>query len=199
LRLTQFWAQVVIFSALIAVLTVTAIPMPVPLSAITLAPFAIFVASVFLGPRVGFWSALIGSSIGGAISSLVGTQLTPTGLFWIFLVGYIVARGPEGLIIGKLRRFHEVGAMVVGTVYETLAFFVIDFFVTAPFIYGLGLLSWASFLYASLDFGTMIDLVYIVPALIALKFLRSRYKVRYYDSPISVTPSQIHQVTSATQ
>ncbi len=173
-------AQSAVMAALIAVLTVIAFPLPPPLSAITLAPAAIFVASVFFGPRVGFVSALIGSAIGFTIAASVGTiGGTPPGsaLFPIFLLGIVLARGPEAYIIGILRRRNEVGAMFIGTIYETLIFFVIDFFYTYPVLLGL------SNSFAYLDFGTLIDLAFIIPALVVLRYLRSHLGVRYYDEP----------------
>lgn len=173
-------------SALIAVLTLTAFPLPPPLSGITLAPLAIFVSSIFLGPRVGFTSGLLGSGIGFTLAATVGTIAgAPPGsaLFPVFLVGIMVARGPEGYIIGMLRKKNETFAMIVGTVYETLAFFLIDFLYTYPILLGLPRTL------AYLDFGTLIDLVYVVPSLAALRYLRSYMGVRYYDevAPLAQT------------
>jgi uncharacterized membrane protein len=165
-------------SALIAVLTVTAFPLPPPLSAITLAPVAIFVGSIFLGPRVGFLSAVIGSGLGFTIAATVGTiagAAPGSALFPIFLAGIIVARGPEGYLVGILRKKNEVLSMVVGTVYETLAFFVIDFFYTYPIFLGLP----SAFAY--LDFGTLIDLIFIIPSVAVLRYLRSYLGIHYYD------------------
>jgi uncharacterized membrane protein len=172
-------------SALVAVLTVTAFPLPPPLSTLTLAPVAIFVGSIFLGPRVGFTSGLLGSAIGFTVASTVGTiagAAPGSALFPIFLVGLIAARGPEGWMIGILRKKNEILAMVVGTVYETLAFFLIDFFYTYPILLSMS----SSFAY--LDFGTLIDLVFIIPAVIVLHYLRTHLGVRYYD----MTSASIH-------
>jgi len=174
-------AHSAVMSALIAVLTVTSFPMPPPLSTITLAPAAMFVGSIFLGPRVGFVSALLGSAIGFTIAATVGTAAGAAPgsvLFPIFLLGIMVARGPEGYIIGVLRKKNEIVAMILGTVYETLAFFVIDFFYTYPVLLGM------SNSFAFLDFGTLIDLVFIVPVIPVLRYLRSQLGVRYYDMPL---------------
>lgn len=100
-------------------------------------------------------------------------------MFPVFLVGIMVARGPEGLIIGLLRKSSEAGAMIAGTVYETLAFFTIDYLYTYPILLALPRE------FAFLDFGTLIDLVYIFPAVIALRYIRANLKRRYYDSPAS--------------
>ena len=180
-RLTTI-TQSAVMSALVAVLTVTSFPLPPPLSAITLAPAAIFVASIFLGPRIGLISGLLGSAIGFTIAAtvgIVGGAAPGSALFPIFLLGIIVARGPEGYIIGTLRRMNEILAMAVGTIYETLVFFLIDFFYTYPVLLGME----RSF--AFLDLGTLIDLIFIVPALGVLRYLRAQLGVRYYDEPTS--------------
>ena len=179
-------AQSAVMSALIAVLTVTAFPLPPPLSAITLAPVAIFVTSIFLGPRVGLASAAIGSGLGFTVATTVGTiagAAPGSVLFPVFLAGIIVARAPEGYIIGALRKRNEVLSMVLGTVYETLAFFAIDFFYTYPVLLGL------SSTFAYLDFGTLIDLIFIIPSVVVLRYLRSHLGVKYYDEG----RSQLHQ------
>ncbi len=173
-----------VMSALITVLTVTAFPLPPPLSTITLAPVAIFVVSIFLGPRVGFVSALLGSAIGFTVAATVGTVAgSPPGsvVFPVFLAGIMIARGPEGYVIGILRKRNELLAMVAGTVYETLTFFVIDFLYTYPVLLGLS----SSFAY--LDFGTMIDLVFIIPAVVVLRYLRTQLGARFYDEGLPST------------
>jgi len=175
-------AQSAVMSSLVAVLTVASFPLPPPLSTITLAPAAIFVGSIFFGPRVGFVSALLGSAIGFTIAATIGTVVGAapgSALFPIFLLGIMVARGPEGYMIGVLRKKNETLAMILATVYETLAFFVIDFFYTYPVLLGM------SNSFAFLDFGTLIDLIFIIPAIPVLRLLRSQLGVRYYDVPMT--------------
>ena len=177
-------AQSAVMSALVAVLTIASIPMPPPLSTVTLAPVAIFVASIFLGPEVGFVSGLLGSAIGFTIAAtvgIVGGAAPGSALFPIFLVGIIVARGPEGFVIGTLRRRSEILAMVLGTIYETAVFFTIDFFYTYPILLGM------SSSFAFLDFGTLIDLIFILPAVGVLRYLRAQLGVRYYDDTRSTS------------
>lgn len=123
-----------------------AIPMPTPLAAITLAPIVIFVTSILFGPAAGFVSAVIGSAIGYSFGSTFGT--IAGGFSYYFLFGIVFARGPMGLSVGFLRKKNEIIAMIVGVVVETLLFFAPDFY-----IYGFG--------YAVLDFGTLIDLVFV--------------------------------------
>jgi hypothetical protein len=74
---------------------------------------------------------------------------------------------------------NEILAMAVGTMYETAAFFVIDFFYTYPVLLGMS----SSFAY--LDLGTLFDLIFIVPAVIVLRYLRTQLGVKYYDEGTS--------------
>jgi uncharacterized membrane protein len=165
--------QSAVMSAVIAVLTLIAFPLPPPLTPVTLAPVAIFVTSTFLGPRVGFVSSLVGSEVGFTVAAasgiMIGTPLLP-----VFLLAIMLARGPEGYIIGILRKTNEILAMVAGTIFESLVFFATDYSPTYPI---LGL----SRNLAYLDFGMMIDLIYVVPAVLVLHYLRSQLGVRYYD------------------
>jgi hypothetical protein len=70
--------------------------------------------------------------------------------------------------------------MVLGTIYETLVFFIIDFFYTYPILLGME----RSF--AFLDLGTLMDLIFIVPAVGVLRYLRAQLGVRYYDDTASM-------------
>jgi hypothetical protein len=71
--------------------------------------------------------------------------------------------------------------MVVATVYETLAFFFPDwFFYSFTFFYGAptGVLSGLSL--AALDFGTLIDLVWIPVALLLIRAIRSAFSAQFF-------------------
>ncbi len=195
-------------AGLIAVLTVTALPLPPPLSTITLAPVAIFVSAIFLGPWVGFVASVVGSGVGFVVATQLGTISiavfgpVASAVFPIFLIGIIVARGPEGALIGWLRKWSEIGSMIVGTIFETLVFFVIDYFYTYPFIliaaFGLppdttNVGSLACYTVGPcLDFGTLVDLVYLPPAMAVLYYLRKRFGVPYLDEvkPVVTRPAQ---------
>jgi len=67
--------------------------------------------------------------------------------------------------------------MILGTVYETLVFFMIDFFYTYPILLGI------SHNFAFLDLGTLLDLIFILPAVGVLRYLRAQLGVKYYDAP----------------
>ena len=174
-------APAALLSGIVAVLTL-GFPLPPPLSTITLAPIAIFVAGIYYGPKIGLVAGALGSAVGFVLGVNLGTISlggTPA-LFPVFLIGIIVARGPEGLILGFLRRFDESLAMIVGTVYETLAFFAIDLLYTYPILLGF---NWsASLATASLDLITLVDLIYIGPAMLVLRGLRGQFGRKYYDS-----------------
>ncbi len=174
-------AQSALWSAVVGLLTLIGSPFPPPLSTINLAPIAIFVAGVYFGPRIGLITATIGSAVGFVLGISVGTISAGGFFFPVFWIGIILARGPEGLLIGWLRRFDESLAMMVGTVYETLVFFVIDYFYTYPVL--LGTTGAATFLAASPDFITLVDLVYVGPAIVVLRAIRRSQKRRYQDGP----------------
>ncbi|MGA3192983.1 MAG: ECF transporter S component [Candidatus Bathyarchaeia archaeon] len=143
---TRIVALISVLAALIAVGTVIAIPMPTPLAAITLAPIIIFVTSILLGPAAGLISTVIGSAIGYSFGSTLGT--ISGGFSYWFLFGIVVARGPMGLTVGLLRKKNEIIAMIFGVAVETLLFFGLDFYA-----FGFGT--------AILDFGTLVDLVFV--------------------------------------
>jgi len=117
-----------IMAALIAVTTMIAIPLPPPLSTLTLAPIAIFITSILLGPSVGLVSSAIGSAIGFIAGANIGTIMVPPAYLYVFLFGIVIARAPMGLLVGLLRKKNEIVAMVVGVLTETVIFFVADLF-----------------------------------------------------------------------
>jgi uncharacterized membrane protein len=156
---TKVVALTSILAALIAVTTMIAIPMPPPLSAITFAPVVIFVTSILLGPSAGLISSVIGSAIGYLGGTTIGTISGAGGLYYWYLFGIAFARGPMGFSVGLLRKKNEIVAMVAGVVVETLLFFALD-------IYLLG------FWIALVDFGTLVDLVFIPIAFAILVAVR---------------------------
>jgi uncharacterized membrane protein len=157
-------------TALIAAGTAVSVPMPPPLTAITLAPPIIFVTAILMGPYVGFLAALIGSGVGLYVASAY--LPIPPGFLGIFVLGIMIVRGPEGLIIGLLRRVTEVGAMIIGTGFEVVTFFLLDWYL---FGFEIALTLTA--------FGTMIDFIYVPVGVVLLRAIRSSVKTRYLDSP----------------
>jgi len=165
---TRVVALTSVFAALIAVTTMTAIPMPPPLSTITLAPIIIFVTAILLGPSAGLISSVIGSAIGYLAGTSIGTiAIFPGYLYW-YLFGIIIARGPMGLSVGLLRKKNEIIAMITGVVVETLVFFTID-----VYLFGIIL--------AIPDFGTLIDLIFVPVTYAILMIVRRTLDVSYLD------------------
>jgi uncharacterized membrane protein len=176
-------AQIASFSALIVVATsIARIPLPPPIYEITLAPAFYMAISVLFPRKVSFWSIALGSAIGEAINLVI----TPAPL--IYIPGIVWARAPEALIIYK---FREKGvrwitfAMVLATVYETVAFLVPDglFYSYALFSYGdtaIGLTAGFStaFFY---DIITLLDLAWIPIALGIITGVRKAFNLRFFE------------------
>src|SRR5271157_3336026 len=159
---TRIVALTSVLSGLVAVMTMTAIPLPPPLSTFTLAPVIIFVTSILLGPKAGFVAAAIGYVAG----TTIGTIYIFPGYFYVYLIGLVVARAPMGFAVGLLRKENEFLAMIIGVVVETLIFFTIDFY-----LFG--------FAIAVIDFGTLIDLASVPIAYAVLVALRRTLNTRY--------------------
>ena len=176
-------AQIASFSALIVVATsIARIPLPPPIYEITLAPAFYMAISVLFPRKVSFWSIALGSAIGEAIN----LAITPAPL--IYIPGIVWARAPEALIIYK---FREKGvrwitfAMVLATIYETVAFLVPDglFYSYALFSYGdtaIGLTAGFStaFFY---DIITLLDLAWIPIALGIITGVRKSFNIRFFE------------------
>lgn len=164
-------AVTAVFSALIAVGTTIIIPLPKPLAELTLAP-AIYLALAVLSDK---WTAFGATAIGSFIGETINGALYGYPIIYSF--GMVWARAPEVLIVAWARKRGTktlAVAMVGATVYETLAFFFSDW---AFYVYGLfgyvcnnGFVCagvWDAYALASLDFLTMLDLIFI-PVAIAI-------------------------------
>ncbi len=169
-------AVTAVFSALIAVGTMIAIPFPKPLAEITLAP-AIYLSLAVLADR---WTAFNATAIGSFIGESINGALY--GYPFIYSFGIVWARAPEALIVSwasKRGTKTLVAAMVGATVFETLAFFFSDwaFYAYGLFQYGnsnLGLSS--GFAAASPDFLTMLDLLFVPVALVLIRAARPAFR-----------------------
>jgi len=153
-------ALVAIFSALIAVGTMIAIPLPPPVFEITLAP-AIYFALAVLAER---WDAFAATAIGGFVGELF--NITTRGGSPIYPFGMVWARAPEVLIIAwaaNKGRKTLAFAMVVATVYETFAFLVSDwlFYTYGLFQYGSPTTLYSGLLSALPDLATFADIAFI--------------------------------------
>jgi len=166
---------VAVFAALIAVLTILAIPLPYPLYEITVAPAVYFALSVLVDPWSAFSAIAVGSFVGEAYN--IASRGGPP----IFIAGIVWARAPEALIISRARgKSLKVMAimMFIATVYETLAFFISDwiFYTYGLFSYGSPTDAVTGFIDALPDLGTMLDAAFIPVALILVKTAGPRFK-----------------------
>jgi hypothetical protein len=185
---TLFLAEAASFSALIAVTTAVStalfgIPLPAPLSEITLAPAIYLTLSVLFPRRLSLLSTAVGSALGEAINVLI-LGSAPAAFAVIYIPGMIWARAPEALIVNRFRRKSALWlafAMVVATVYETLAFFFPDwFFYSYTFFYGAPTGVFSGLSLAMFDFGTLIDLIWIPVALLLIRAIRGAFNVQFF-------------------
>jgi hypothetical protein len=187
-------ARIGAFSALVAVGTILSnvlfgVTLPAPLGEITAAPAFYMAIAVLFSRKISFWSTAIGSAIGESLSIFVFGQV-PAVFALTFIPGIILARAPESLIIYRFRGEATrllVAGMVLATVFETIIFFLIDwpvyaftaFYCTAPGCTSSGLVG--GFFAASLDFATLIDLVWIPIALVLIVAVRRAYRVQHFS------------------
>ena len=169
-----------VFAALIAVGTMVAIPLPKPLAELTLAPAIYLALAALTDPWTAFNAIAIGSFIGLTLNGVV------YGYPLIYSFGIVWARAPEAFIVFWARNRGTrilVAAMVVATVFETLAFFFSDW---AFYTYGLfgyvcnnGLVCsnpWDAYSLASLDFLTMLDVIFIPVALVLIRAAKPSFR-----------------------
>ena len=184
--------RISVFSALVAVGTLLSnllfgITLPPPLGEITAAPAFYMAIAVLFSRKVSFWSTAIGSAIGESISIFVLGQV-PAVFALTFLPGIVLARAPEVLIIYRFR--DKLRGLLLGmglaTVYETVVFFLIDwpvysfteFYCSSPGCGSAGILQ--GFWLASLDFATLIDLVWIPVSLVLILVVQRVYQVQHF-------------------
>ena len=173
-------AVIAVFSALITVGTVAAIPLPFPLYEITLSPPIYLALAAMVDTSTAFDATAIGGFLGEAIniSFRGGSPIYPFGMVW--------ARGPEVFIVAWARNRGEktlAVAMAVATVFETLAFFFPDwaFYVYGLFQYGTPTTIAAGFGYAAFDFGTLADLAFIPVAILIIRAAKPAFRRLGYE------------------
>jgi uncharacterized membrane protein len=161
-------AVIAVFSALITVGTVVAIPLPFPLYEITLSPPIYLALAAMVDSYTAFDATAIGGFLGEAIniSFRGGSPIYPFGMVW--------ARAPEVFIVAWARNKGErtlAWAMAAATVFETLAFFFPDwaFYLYGLFQYGSPTNITTAFIYAAPDFGTLVDLAFIPVAILIIR------------------------------
>lgn len=187
-------ARIGAFSALIAVGTILSnvlfgFPLPPPLSEITAAPVFYLAIGALFSRRIGFWSTLVGSAVGETMNIFLFGE-APGAFALSYVPGIIIARAPEALIVyafrGRSLRFLALG-MAIATAFETVAFFVIDWFVYSFTAFycpqtpcgSSGIFN--GFVLASFDFGTLIDLVWIPLALALVVTARRAFNTQFFS------------------
>jgi hypothetical protein len=149
-----------VFASLIALGTLLSFPVPPPLYEITWSPAIFLALAVLTDGWTSFSATAIGGFVGEAINVTYrggGSPIYPFGMVW--------ARGPEVFIViwgARKGRKWLAAAMVLATVFETLAFFFPDwlFYAYGLFQYSIPAGSTALGL-AAFDFGTMVDVIWI--------------------------------------
>jgi len=173
-------AVIAVFSALITVGTVAAIPLPFPLYEITFSPPIYLALAAMVDSYTAFDATAIGGFLGEAIniSFRGGSPIYPFGMVW--------ARGPEVFIVAWARNKGEktlTWAMAVATVFETLAFFFPDwaFYLYGLFQYGSPTNVTTALVYAAPDFGTLVDLAFIPVAILIIRRARPAFRRLGYE------------------
>ena len=173
-------AVIAVFSALITIGTVAAIPLPFPLYEITLSPPIYLALAALVDTGTAFDATVIGGFLGEAIniSFRGGSPIYPFGMVW--------ARGPEVFIVAWARNKGEktlAWAMAAATVFETLAFFFPDwlFYLYGLFQYGSPTDVYTAFGYAAFDFGTLVDLAFIPVAILIIRRAKPSFRRLGYE------------------
>jgi len=173
-------AVIAVFSALVTIGTVTAIPLPFPLYEITLAPPIYLALAALVDTSTAFDATVIGGFLGEAIniSFRGGSPIYPFGMVW--------ARGPEVFIVAWARNKGDrtlAWAMGAATVFETLAFFFPDwlFYLYGLFQYGSPTDLYTAFGYAAFDFGTLVDLAFIPVAILIIHRAKPAFRRLGYE------------------
>lgn len=186
-------ARIGAFSALVALGTMLTnlllgFSLPQPLGEITAAPAFYMAIAVLFSRKVSFWSTAIGSAVGETINIFIFGE-APAAFALTYIPGLVLARAPEALIIFRFRqRSVKFLALIMGlaTVFESLILFLIDwpvysytaFYSSQAPCANCGLVG--GFGLAALDFGTMIDLVWIPVALALVVAARKAYNIQHF-------------------
>lgn len=173
-------AVTAVFAALIALGTMIIVPLPKPLAELTLAP-AIYLALAALSDR---WTAFGATAIGSFLGETINGTLYGYPLIYSF--GIVWARAPEVIIVSWARRKGTkalVIAMVGATIFETIGFFLSDWA-----FYNYGLFGYVcnsgsacanpseAYVAASIDFLTILDIVFIPVALLIFRAAAPAFK-----------------------
>lgn len=165
--------KLALFAIMVAATVVTnliMIPMPQPLAEYDLSPVLIYAVGVLINPVAA--GLIIGSAQG------IGTFYKTMIFGWppVFILGAVFVRGVEATLISALTRLRkssntrsigklETTAMVIGVIWETMAFFMLDWA-----LFGMG--------FAITTLGTIVDAVFIPIAIGLVVVTRRVFGVR---------------------
>ena len=156
----------VVMTALTTVANLIMVPMPQPLAEYDLSPVLTYTLGVVADPVL---AAVI---VATAMMLGTGYKVMTFGFPIVFVFGAMLVRGLEAMLISYLVRMKaphdtktvttwEITAMVLGVIFETLGFFILDWY-----LFGWGV--------ALTVLPTIVDAVFIPVAIAVIAAIRSR-------------------------
>ena len=155
-----------VMTAVTVVANLIMVPMPQPLAQYDASPVLIYALGVLLDPLMA------GATIAAAMGIGVSYKMITFGFPPVFVVGAMLVRGIEAILISYLVRMRkgdspktvsrwEITAMIAGCVWETVGFLSLDWILFGP---GLALI----------DLATLVDLIFVPVAIAVVAAVRSR-------------------------
>lgn len=159
----------VVMTALTTIANLIMVPMPQPLAEYDLSPVLTYTLGVTVDPVL---AAVI---VATAMMLGTGYKVITFGFPIVFVPGAMLVRGLEAMLISYIVRMRgpvdtktvttwEIVAMVLGVIFETLGFFILDWY-----LFGWGI--------ALTVLPTIVDAVFIPVAITVIAAIRSRLGV----------------------
>ena len=158
-------AFIAVMAALTTLTNLIMIPMPQPLAEYDLSPVLIYTLGVLVDPVTAMVIVALAMMLG------TGYKVMTFGFPIVFVFGVMLVRGLEAGLISALVRIRkketgtisiwEIAAMVIGVVFETVGFFVLDWY-----LFGWGV--------ALTVLPTIVDVVFIPVAVGVIAAARKR-------------------------
>jgi hypothetical protein len=159
----------IVMTALTTVANLIMVPMPHPLAEYDLSPVLTYTLGVMADP------ILAAAIVATAMMLGTGYKVMTFGFPIVFVFGAMLVRGLEAMLISYIVRMKgpvdtktvttwEIVAMVLGVIFETLGFFVLDWY-----LFGWGV--------ALTVLPTIVDAVFIPVAIAVIAAIRSRLGV----------------------
>ncbi len=159
-----------VMTAVTVVANLIMVPMPQPLAQYDASPILIYALGVLMDPL------LAGATVATAMGIGVGYKMVTLGFPPVFVVGAMLVRGLEAILISALVRWRkgdppktvgrwEIAAMGIGCVWETAGFLTLDWILFGP---GLALI----------DLATLVDLIFVPVAVVVVAAVRSRLGIK---------------------